>query len=469
MNQKILISCLVLFTVICLVLCVLCVISAAIMIWRIGEGSDVSLFQNTPVTTSTPTTTNINPLSLNQTTEIDPQTAAQMDQIEAQVIQERGLQPNGTFTRALLSEEQLRQRVLDDFLEDYTAEESQEDAISLSAIGLLEPSFDLYSFYIDLLSEQIAGFYDQETKQMVVVQGEGFNGPERLTYAHEYTHALQDQNYDIENGLNYNDDACEADSESCAGIQALLEGDASLSELNWFFENATDQDKSDIFEFYDSYESPILDSAPAFISQDFLFPYEAGLEFVQYLYDRGGWEAVNQAYSNPPVSTEQVLHPEDYPEDRPIPVTLPDFTPLLGAGWEHIDSDVMGEWYTYLILAQGRDENARLRESKAEKAAEGWEGDAFVVYYQAEKEDTLMVLYSLWESPKEAEEFASAFQDYATARFGNPTPSQNQHTTWESIEGTHTLHLEGDRTAWILAPEGSIAESVWTAIQNQSP
>jgi len=469
MNQKIYISCLVLFIVICLVLSVLCVISAAIIIWRLGDGSDISLLQTTPVATSTPTTTNIDPPPANHPTEIDPQIATQMDRIQAQVIQERGLQPNGSFTRALLSEEQLHQRVLDDFLEDYTAEESQEDAIILSSIGLLEPGFDLYTFYIDLFSEQIAGFYDQETKEMVVVQGEVFGGPERLTYAHEYTHALQDQNYDIENGLNYNDDACELDSERCVGIQALLEGDASLSELNWFFNHATDQDKSDIFEFYDSYESPILDSAPVFISQDFLFPYEAGLEFVQYLYDRGGWEAVNQAYTNPPVSTEQILHPEDYPDDRPKPVTLPDFSTLLGAGWEQIDSDVMGEWYTYLILAQGREENARLKESKAEKAAEGWEGDAFVVYYQTEEEAPLMVLFTLWESPNQAKEFTSAFQDYASARFGTPTASENKYTIWESGEGTHALHLEGDQTAWILAPDGSIAESVWTAIQNQSP
>ena len=71
----------------------------------------------------------------------------------------------------------------------------------MAAFGLINPDFDLQNLYIDLYSEQIAGFFDIEENEMVVVQGEGFGGVERFVYAHEYTHVLQDQNFDIENGL----------------------------------------------------------------------------------------------------------------------------------------------------------------------------------------------------------------------------------------------------------------------------
>jgi hypothetical protein len=118
--------------------------------------------------------------------------AKQMDQIEQQVTQIRGLNSDGPVARRLLSREQLRQHVIDDFLEDYSEKEASEDAIFLSALGLLEPDFNLYNFYLDLYSEQIAGFYDDETDEMFIVQGSGFNGPEKLTYAHEFVHALQD-------------------------------------------------------------------------------------------------------------------------------------------------------------------------------------------------------------------------------------------------------------------------------------
>jgi len=162
---------------------------------------------------------------------IPPEIAEQMDQIETEVIVLRNLQPSGFVTRALLTRDQLRQKIENDFLEDYSPEEAQEDTIVLSALGLLETGFDMFTFYKDLLSEQIAGQYDHKAKEMDVVQGSGFGGTERLTYAHEYTHALQDQNFDIENGLEYTNEACEEDSERCAAVQALLEGDASMLEL----------------------------------------------------------------------------------------------------------------------------------------------------------------------------------------------------------------------------------------------
>lgn len=395
---------------------------------------------------------------------IPPEIASQMDEIETQVITLRNLPPAGTVTRRLLNRDELRQMIEADFFEDYSNEEAQDDAIVLAALGLLEPGFDMFNFYQDLLSEQVAGQYNQETKEMDVIQGTGFGGTERLTYAHEYTHALQDQNYDIENGLNYSSEACEEDSERCAAIQALLEGDASMLELDWFYNYATSQDLTDIQNFYQDYESPVYDTAPAFLQEDFLFPYVYGQGFVEYLYNIGGWDAINAAYSNPPVSTEQILHPERYPDDVPKNPDNPDLLPVLGDQWHEIDSGVMGEWYTYLILAHGRDPNARLEDTEAQIASDGWDGDFYIVYYNEDEDAILVIMHTDWESSNDARQFFDAFGKHSTARFGSPMTSDNNRTNWSHAEGITEIHLEDEFTTWILAPDEGTAVLVKSSI-----
>ena len=398
------------------------------------------------------------------TASLPPEIEMQMNAIQRQVIDLRGLQPTGDVPRALLSPEALRQRVIDDFLVDYTAEEVAEDVIILAAFGLLEPDFDLHTFYIDLLSEQIAGFYDDEAGEMYVVQGEGFFGPERLTYSHEYTHVLQDQNYDFEDGLDYNDESCQADTERCAAIQSLIEGDASLTELNWFYEYSTAADQEQIMDFYQGYSSPVYDSSPAFMQQDFVFAYNYGLTFVQALYDEGGWEAVDAAYTNVPVSTEQILHPERYPADIPVPVELPDLLPALGEDWRELDRNVMGEWYTYLILGYGFDPDIRLAEEISAEAAAGWEGDTYLVYYNDATAQTVVVMRTLWESTADATQFSNAFHDYAEVRFGVDTQGPDSAMTWTFPGGYATLLQSGAQTTWVLAPDTATAQLILEAL-----
>ena len=396
--------------------------------------------------------------------EIDPGIISQMETIQEQVIHMRGLDPKGEFSREIQSTEELRQDLVEAFDEVMDEYESWEYTLTLSVFGLLDEGFDIYSFHVDLLTEQVAGYYDQETKEMVLVAGGEFGGPERLTYAHEYTHALQDQNFDIEEGLDYNDESCEENSERCAAIEALLEGDASLSETQWFMHYATEQDYEDLMAFYGEMEMPVMDQAPAFLGQDLLFPYQYGYDFVQHLFNRDGWSAVNQAYQNPPVSTEQILHPERYPSDIPISVDLPDLSSLLGDGWVLVDQDVIGEWYTYLILAFGLDENARLNKDRAARASDGWEGDAYAVYYQEQSESAVMVYKALWQTEAEAEEFASAFQEYANARFGDPIGEQNS-VLWQAVDGIYAFYQDSSSTTWILAPNQELIDSIWKALK----
>jgi hypothetical protein len=419
-----------------------------------------------PVTQGTPAPTSEEPTKTPYPTSVlDTALTNEINLIQTQVLQERGLQPKNPVPVVLLSPDELRQNVINDFLADYTDEEVADDVLELSTIGLLEPNFDLRTFYVNLLSEQIAGYYDNETGEMFVVQGQGFEGPERLTYSHEFTHVLQDQNYNIKNGLNYNDDTCEVDTERCAAIQALLEGDATLSQTFWYQNYATNQDKQQISDFYNSLKSPVYDSAPAFLKEDFVFPYNQGATFVQDIYSQGGWPAVDAVYQNPPVSTEQILHPNLYPSDTPIPVTLPDLTTALGEGWREVSRNQMGEWYTYLILARGADANARLDDNTAQSAAAGWGGDNYVVLHNDATGQTAFVLKTVWDTSNDAAEFASAFEKYADARFGVTASKQGNTSTWTYDGGVTTLYLSGDTTIWITAPDPASIQTLTGIVQ----
>lgn len=392
--------------------------------------------------------------------------AAQMDEIQQQVIQIRGLHPRYPLRRALLTGQELRQRVEEEFFGDYSPQDAANDVWTLNALGLIEPAYDLYTLYLDLYSEQVAGYYDSKTKEMFVIQGEGFLGPERMTYAHEFVHVLQDQNYDLREGLNLNDEYCRQETEYCSAVRALIEGDAMMSEQSWFFRNASEQDRQEVQQYYQQYQSPVFDSLPEFLKKDFLFPYQQGFEFVQSLYDRGGWAAVNAAFCDPPRTTRQILHPDLYPHVLPQQVTLPDLLPVLGEGWERIEQNVLGEWYIYLLLSSGSEASARLADPEARQAADGWAGDAYALYGSRQSGQTVFIQHTLWETPAEVNEFWQAFQKYGSARWGEFENRQSQSITWENtLDGWVALLRNGKETLWLMAPD---AGGGWTILREFS-
>lgn len=382
---------------------------------------------------------------------LDPTIAASMDEIEQQVATIRGLEPKTKVPRKLLSEEELQEIVTNEFFADYTPEDAASDTQVLSLLGLLPQDFDLLTFYQELYSEQIAGYYDDEAKAMFVVKSAGFTGVERDTYAHEFTHALQDQHFDFKGKLNYTEESCLEDSERCAAIQSLIEGDATLTEMTWLQTYATPQDIIDLQRFYQTYQSPVFDSAPAYMQLDFMFPYDQGFTFVQSLFGQGGYATINEAFiSQNPLSTEQILHPDRYPADIPIPVDLPELANALGSGWEETDRNVMGEWYTYLILAQGDNPTSRLVESKASAAAEGWGGDTYVVLENAASNEAALLVRYTWDTAADASEAQTAFTQYLALRFGK-------------ADSTGIYQKDGIYSAFREDPDGGFT---WIIAQN---
>ncbi len=468
-QKNILLSCIVILIIACVCLGLVLVTGVGVSIlWPSTKSVQVTPPVENEVTqivtdveeTETPTAEIPAEETPNEKGELPIELRKAMSKIESQVIQLRGLQPTAPVARDLITAEELKEIVTTDFFSEYTDEDARQDVLILSALGLLPEGFELKQFYNDLYSEQIAGFYDSEKKEMYVVQGTGFGGYEKITYAHEYTHVLQDQVYGLEEGLGLDEESCEEDSERCAAVTALIEGDATLTEMLWFQSYATEQDYEDYNKAFEDFESPVFDSAPPYMAADLYFPYEYGYIFVQLLYNDGGYDAVDTAYADVPLSTEQILHPEKYPDDQPLEVTLPDLAEALGEGWTLYDENVMGEWYTYLILNKAYEVAYQLSEFTAEKAAEGWGGDAYAFYLNDSTDEVVFVLDSVWDTADDAKEFADAFVDYADLRWESDPSKMDGYPTWSGENGTVVLVHEGDHTLWVMAPEFETAEAL---------
>jgi hypothetical protein len=338
-----------------------------------------------------------------------------MDTIEGQVIQLRGLQPSQPVERALITHDQLYERLLQDLEEDFSPEKARDYTLTLAAFDFVDPDLDLYNLLLQLYTEQIAGLYDPETEQIYVVADFGLMGQMgRLTYAHEFTHALQDQYFDLE-AMGYGDDAEEKyDSEYLSAFQALVEGDARLMEQYFLGFHYSPEDWATLMQEIAEIDTSVLDAAPEILSESLIFPYTHGQTFVQAVYDQGGWAAVNDAYADPPRSTEHILHPDRYfAGDAPQIVSLPPLTDTLGAGWRHVDEDIFGEYFTQRYLAQ------QMPEQDAETASEGWGGDRYAVHHRQTDGAFALVLHTVWDTPADAEEFVDGYVTYAENRFGH--------------------------------------------------
>ena len=382
----------------------------------------------------------------------------ELHQLQQQVVNLRGLSPTGPLAETILPANEIRQRLLDDLLGDYTPEQAADDGRLFSLLGLVDGDIDLWTLYRDLYAEQVAGFYDPQVGRMYIVSGQGWTGVERLTYVHEFTHALQDQVYDLETGLRFSDEACREGGERCRALSALIEGDATLVEEQWLRTYARPEDLEALLALSSTVASPVFDSAPAFLQKDLLFPYEHGLEYVRTLYLRDGWSSVDRVHSHPPESTEAILHPGSSPGPAATAVDLGDQAAALGEGWRELSAGVLGEWYTRLML------ETQLAEGESETAAAGWGGDAYVALRNDAAGTEALVLLTVWDRPLDAYEFASAMVRLAEARFG-PTTGTPAGSTWTWQEGDVRLERAYTQTLWILAPNAAAAEDLRQAVE----
>lgn len=369
------------------------------------------------------------------------------------------LQPINLSTR---TRAELQEETAQDLETDYPAVDRQNDQRVLVAFGLMDPNQDIGQIYVDLLGEQIAGYYDPETDEMVVVSddapGDELSATNEVTYAHELVHALQDQHFNLESFI---DQRIEGSDDESLAITSLIEGDATAAQIQYVISNPElIDDLSGQLTEGDS-GSGALEAAPPIVSATLLFPYEEGQVFVDEIMSEGGWEAVNAAYQSPPASTEQILHPDKYRQgEAPIPVIVPDIAAGLGGEWTTFDTNTMGEFQTSIVLNQG-DVSAR----QAEQAAEGWGGDSYTVV--GTQDQDVIVWNSVWDTEEDATEFAESLAVRESDRLG-VSPETDDTTTTTTIASDGALAriiVEGTSVSYVFAPDQPVLDQV-DAIQD---
>ena len=327
--------------------------------------------------------------------------AAVYSAIETQVRELRGLPAKTSVPRSVIDRDAAIARITADFDRTEPAAALATRARLLQQMGLLPAGASLRDLYLSLVGSQILGFYDPEAKSMYVVSSAAVPGPlEKATYAHEYTHALQDQSFDLEKLLG----EFVLSDESLANL-SLIEGDATLLMTLWMTKHLTADELSQAAaEGSSSPQTAVLNAAPAVLRETLLFPYSKGASFVNELWRSGGWKAVDAVYAHPPTSTAQIIHPELYTSGwKPATVTMPPtLASELGSGWKIALEETVGEATTATWLGANG-----VTSAEATTAAAGWRGDR-IVLLEGPSNAVAVAWVSDWTTATDASELVTA-------------------------------------------------------------
>jgi hypothetical protein len=305
----------------------------------------------------------------------------QVAAIARQVERIRELEFSGPADAEFISPEETSGRVQDLFLEEYTdAIGDAEDRI-LTALGAIPPDVDIRELRSSIYGQQVAGYYDPETGELVVRQ----SGPEltvndRIVLAHELDHALTDQAL----GLPVPDDLRAGHEDADLAATALVEGDATLVMQHYALSLPLEEQLGgfDPTTFTEAIEAQAdLARLPPYLAAELTFPYEEGLAFVCDLYAEGGWGAVNAAYDSPPSTSLEILVPDRYPE--PFEPTDPRDPGALRDPWQLTARMQVGAaQLLWLFQAPGGDRSRALPDPRA--AVEAWEGGELWLWTRGE-------------------------------------------------------------------------------------
>jgi hypothetical protein len=288
---------------------------------------------------------------------------------------------------------------------EYPPARAEADARTLVAFGLLDPGTDLRRLRTRLLEENVAGFYDDRPgrkRLYAISEDKRLTPANQMILAHELRHALQDQYMDTHGLL---DDAVGDFDDRRMAVLSLLEGDATFLMERYLVSRAPNGDALGSAFSGASFPTPPVDGAPPVLRDQLVLPYTAGVDFVASLWKEGGWSSVRGAWSRPPQSTEQVLHPEKYRVGEPPRIVLVSYSPR---GGRLVNEGVLGEMFTGTLLGGDRGHGA-----------EGWGGDAFRVWDLSGR--TLLVWQSVWDSASSGVEFARAMRAHLESVQRTPT------------------------------------------------
>ena len=369
---------------------------------------------------------------------------------------------------SLKTKDEIEQSVIRDLDENTPREEFEATQKTLVKLGLIRKDFKLRDYVVQLLREQVAGYYEPKTKEFYLAAWLPVSDQKRVI-AHELVHALQDQHFDLRRFENWP----KGDSDAELAAHALVEGEATLVMIEYDFdERGAKVDLSKLGLLADSLIEqdsdtdpkayPVLANAPRVLKENLQFPYLYGAAFAGALLKGRSWQTLDLAYKYLPTSSEQIMHPERFlNRDNPVKIDLADLSGVLGREWKKTDRDVNGEFGYLVALAEF------IPTRIARAAAAGWGGDAYALYENKGSDSTLLVQYTTWDSENDAREFFDAYSTRTEKRYSVRKPAAlnaRQHV-YETGEGLVSIEIRGTDVVMI---EGAGTHEQLTRISEQT-
>jgi len=346
----------------------------------------------------------------------ESETQERVRQIQESVSQLRGLPSKQTVPVVVEDPATMRARMEEEMAEQLPEEERHALEATWRALRLVGPDFDVAESFAAVLEEAVAGYFDVEQGRLVLVRRKAGTGNatqqrmmEDMVIAHELVHGLQDQHFDLW-GLSRREFG---NGDVATAVQCLVEGDASYAMLYRVLPMGADPDKIELDKLAKMMNSAgavsstpggQLGDAPRILREPLIFPYIDGMIFAQAIKVRGGgWHAVDAAYAQPPMSTEQILHPERYGPDGDWPMHLPADASGWVPGYQEIGQDTMGELGVRILL---REHGGAV---DVDATADGWDGDRLWTL-EHDSGAVALVWRTTWDSEQDAIEFERAAQ-----------------------------------------------------------
>jgi hypothetical protein len=389
-----------------------------------------------------------------------------VDEILSFASHDTGLPIRKKIKRTIISRQQVEKYVGDKFKNDADRIRFERSELVQKKFGLLPRDFDLHSFLVKLLIEQVAGFYDEKTKTMNLLD---WNAPEmqRPVMAHELTHALQDQSYDLEKmskqdeeiekkGLKDLDGLIRNDEESTCR-SAVLEGQAMIVLLDYVLapQGGSVAKAPQVVDMMGATmekgnDSPVFDSAPLLLQEELAFPYRQGMKFIRDLLVAGGKElAYKGVLDRMPQTTREVMEPQEYLAGRRVPPLLLPNLDFLKKDYEPFDAGAVGELDVNILLRIYADDDV------AKRLTPEWRGGS---YYAAGRKGVKppdrnstahvgMFYASKWATEAGAQDFAKIYAAALHKRYNNlqhvasDVPGRDQYT---SSDGPIFIQQTGD-------------------------
>ena len=379
---------------------------------------------------------------------------SQLTQLEQTTQQVRHLAPLHSVPAAFLPSAQFNTVVQSNMRRGETDAQLEIGRRELVLLGLLSPSADYKNLLFQNMTSQVLGLYDYYAHKLYVRNESGkVFGVDRYAIAHEYTHALQDQHYNLKKLMPDQSAISYRNSDAEGAHHALIEGDAVNTSYLYISKAYTPTEVHDLV----NEPVPQVKPLPKGLQRQFDFPYTTGVQFVQNLYKTGGMTAVDAAYHRLPTSTYEIMHPSAYVRHwKPVRVALHGVVGM--PDWKQVDDDVNGAFGVDLILWQ------YLPRTQADRVTNAYRGDRYI--FLENGAEGAMLLKTVWTSPATAGAAKAAWVQSIRARMPNARVTGQGATTL--VQGSVSVYLHVSKSSLKVAYASSpaLAQQLGTAPTN---